>query len=91
MFGFKRGRRVRVVASADKPATVGRVGEVCDVSPLHGDRAAPGRIAVDGVRAPELDLILGPPTYTPDQLRLVDDEDDEFRSFAWEMGDLDDD
>ena len=68
MSAFKRGQRVRVVASVDLPATVGRVGEVCTVSPLHGDRVVPGRIAVDGVRDPELDAILGPPTYSADEL-----------------------
>jgi hypothetical protein len=69
---FKRGARVVVVASDRYPATVGKVGEVRDASALHGERIPPGELAVDGIRDPELDLRLGPPTYLPHQLRSAD-------------------
>ncbi|WP_406418373.1 hypothetical protein [Streptomyces sp. NBC_01614] len=72
MSEFKPGDRVQVVASDKEPGTVGRTGTVCRVSPLHGDQVPPGEVAVDGVRDPELDWLLGPPTYRPDQLQPAD-------------------
>lgn len=66
---FKRGDRVVVVASDRYPATVGRTGEVCTVSALHGEHVPDGEFAVDGVRDAWMDLMFGSPTYTADQLR----------------------
>lgn len=58
---FKNREPVTVVDSPDAPALVGRTGEAWPT----GD----GRVQVDGIRDTATDLAVGPPTFTPDQLR----------------------
>ncbi len=53
--------RVTVTSSPDAPGLVGRTGEAWPT----GD----GWVEVDGLRDPDLDLALGMPTFTEDQLR----------------------
>jgi hypothetical protein len=58
---IKKRTRVTVVSSPDAPGLVGRTGEAWPT----GD----GRVEVDGIRDPQIDLALGLPTFTEDQLR----------------------
>jgi hypothetical protein len=58
---IKKRDRVTVTSSPDAPGLVGRTGEAWPT----GD----GRVEVDGLRDPQLDLGLGTPTFTEDQLR----------------------
>jgi hypothetical protein len=58
---IEKRTRVTVTSSPDAPGLVGRTGEAWPT----GD----GRVEVDGLRDPGLDLALGTPTFTEDQLR----------------------
>jgi hypothetical protein len=58
---IKKRTRVTVTSSPNAPGLVGRTGEAWPT----GD----GRVQVDGIRDPQLDLALGLPTFTEDQLR----------------------
>lgn len=53
--------RVIVVSSPDAPGFEGRTGEAWPTDD--------GLVEVDGIRDPSLDLVLGPPTFQPEQLR----------------------
>jgi hypothetical protein len=60
---IEKRTRVTVTSSPDAPGLVGRTGEAWPT----GDE----RVEVDGIRDPGLDLLIGLPTFTEDQLRTV--------------------